>query len=196
LLETKTLTVGADAAGQAVDRPLRTLQPHRSWTPHPLPEIEDVLPSELIALVVEIVAAEGPVVTDRVYSLCAAGWGKGEFSAAERASLAEAIAEGLREGIIRQVSSTSLDDSAETLYLAGTSAIALRTLGDRQFSHVPVSELASAVAALLNLDGSATNEDLTYLLAATYGKDKLTERERRHAGQGIAQARQATESAD
>lgn len=87
LLETETITVSADAAEQAGDRPLRTLQPHRSWTPHPLPEVEDAFPSELIALVVEIVAAEGPVVTDRVYSLCAAGWGKREFSAAERAAL-------------------------------------------------------------------------------------------------------------
>jgi hypothetical protein len=162
----------------------------------PLASITGSLQMDLIDVIVEMVKAEGPVVTSRIHHLYAEAIRRSQLVQAERDLLDDAVYAAIRRGLLQQVGAGGRNEFPKTVYLPGAPAILLRSQGSRDFTDIPLSELASAASSIINQDFGVTNADLRNLLATLYQKRDPSPNDLQHINSAIALARRANESAD
>ena len=161
-----------------------------------LPSILGSLQTDVIDALVNMVAAEGPVLTDRVYQHYAQATRKIRIDAEERTILDNAVIAALQRNLLAQVGAGDIKAFPKTLYLPSAPAILLRRKGTRQFTEIPPSELAAAASTIINLDGSATNSALRDRLSMLYELSTLDESELQHIDNAIALARPTKDWSD
>jgi very-short-patch-repair endonuclease len=152
-----------------IDAPL-VLGPYSPWTPRPVPDPHSASLSELIDVLIEIVAAEGPVVCRRTYSLY--------NKAAGNARLGRQIVQVMNRAIYRAVKLGRLVQNDEqkrggqmnqVVRVAGSPEVKVRERGPRSLEEIPPLEIAAVRETVLQDDPGLEEEQLVRQLAAVYG---------------------------
>ncbi len=148
-------------------------RPYFDWVPRRLPSVEIATESEIIAGLVDIVAAEGPMHTLRVYQLYVKASGGQRVGREIHQTLNRAMSKAVRTQNIAQVADHVPGEADKTVYLPNSDAVVVRSLGSRQLFEVPRTE----IRALADLLGSSTSlhESKRAILAAL-GLTRLTDR--------------------
>lgn len=142
------------------------LEPYTPWPSRPLPDPRTAGRAVLGPALLEVVAAEGPVLADFAYrTLVRAGGGKALTTIA-RAPLSGAAHRLKAAGAVELVD----DDGQELLRATGTAPVRVRELGPRTLDEVPPSELAELVSRL----AAAGATDLPRAVLDAYGLVRMT----------------------
>jgi hypothetical protein len=136
--------------------------------------VGNTAPPVIIDGLVDIVAAEGPIVTDRLYELYVRASGGLRVGKNIRSSLDQATTAAIRRGRLHQVGGGRTGQSVRTLHLPGTPPVVLRRRGDRELEHIPPTEVAAVARHVLSEDTSITDSDLKRLLLSAYERVRLT----------------------
>ena len=119
---------------------------HAAWQGGGLPDPRTAPVAQVVAHLLEIVTAEGPVTADRAYRLYIRGAGSSKLTQRARAPMEQAL---VRLTLRGQVEIDEFDNAGEfhqVLRLAGTAAVAVRELGERSLYEVPLNEIAELMA--------------------------------------------------
>jgi very-short-patch-repair endonuclease len=152
-----------------MDAPL-ILAPYSPWTLRPVPDPHSASLSELIDVLIEIVAAEGPVVCRRAYSLY--------NKAAGNSRLGRQIVQVMNRAIYRAVKLGRLAQNDEqkrggqinqVVRIAGSPEVNVRDRGPRPLEEIPPLEIAAVREKLLQDASGLDEEQLVRQLAAVYG---------------------------
>ena len=117
-------------------------RPCVAWQGSGLPDPRTAPVAQVVAHLLEIVTAEGPVTAERAYRLYIRGAGSSKVTQRAKAPMEQALG---RLTLRRQVEVDELDNGGETqqvLRLAGTPAVVVRELGERSLYEVPLNEIA------------------------------------------------------
>jgi hypothetical protein len=131
-------------------------------------------PSHLVAGLVEIVTAQGPMHAQHAYRVYTQAAGGHRVGTEIRRALYAATRNALRTGALDQLNDDLLLPYEKTLYAPGQPAVLLRELGTRQLSDVPRSEVAELIK-LLNLENASADEIKRVVLNA-YDLIRLTQK--------------------
>ncbi len=151
------------------------LQPYLEWKSREVSQAGTGPLHDAAAALAEIVSAEGPMHVQRAYQLYVRASGGTKVGRAIRSYLDRALKIAERNGTIEFIrdDQTQLD---RTVYAAGTPVVSVRSLGPRQLTDVPKSELKTLMIALGPSQGDS--EARARHVLATYGLKRLTERAR------------------
>jgi hypothetical protein len=162
----------APAAARAAATPV-DLEPYVAWEQRPVPDPRTAGAEARMPVLLEIVAAEGPVLAKRAFDLYTRASGGKKTTTAVKAPLAGAVWRLKNQGrveIAREGATTIEDD--DVLRLAGSSAVVVRELGPRTLEDVPLDEVAELMERL----ATAGATDLKRAVLDTYGLIRLTAR--------------------
>ena len=144
-----------DAAAAAMSEVAATpvarvaLEPYRAWDGVAPGDPRDTPRPRIMATMLEIVAAEGPLTAARAYALYARAAGGRKLTSVARAPLSSAVHWLAREG---KVTLRRKDDvpwqGDEIIRLPDTPEVRLRELGPRTLEEVPLDEIAALVRGL------------------------------------------------
>jgi len=140
--EASSVVLGARAGGQVA------MSPYRTWQLCALPSTETASMPEIIAGLVGIVAAEGPIHAHGAYRLYVQAAGGARVGTEIRRSLLAATRRALRVGTFCGIDDGVPLGDEKTLYLPGTPPVLVRELGPRQLCDVPRSEVALLIDGL------------------------------------------------
>ena len=112
----------------------------------------------------DIVAAEGPVLASRAYSVYNKAAGGKKLTSVARAPLSNSIYHLAREGKV------VLDGDDEVVRLPDTAPVVVRELGPRELIEVPLDEIAELMRRL------GPQDDLKRAVLNTYGLVRMTAR--------------------
>ena len=116
------------------------------WQGGGLPDPRTAPVAQVVAHLLEIVTAEGPVTADRAYRLYIRGAGSSKVTQRAKAPMEQALG---RLTLRRQVEVDELDNAGEVqhvLRLAGTPTVVVRELGERSLYDVPLNEIAELMS--------------------------------------------------
>jgi very-short-patch-repair endonuclease len=146
------------------------LAPYSQWILRQVPDPHSASLSELIDVLIEIIAAEGPVVCRRAYSLY--------NKAAGNSRLGRQIVHVMNRAIYRAVKLGRLVQNDEqkrggqinqVVRVAGSPEVNVRERGPRSLEEIPPLEMAAVREKLLQDDPGLEGEQLVRQLAAVYG---------------------------
>ena len=136
---------GSEESGSAFD-PTAGPRPYAVWQGGGLPDPRTAPVAQVVAHLLEIVTAEGPVTADRAYRLYIRGAGSSKVTQRAKAPMEQALG---RLTLRRQVDVDEFDNGGErqhVLRLAGTPAVVVRELGERSLYDVPLNEIAELMS--------------------------------------------------
>ncbi len=165
------VTAGTAPGGNRADP---SLLPYQAWTPRMLPHPDTTPLPAVIAGLLEIVAAEGPIHAQRAYRVYTLAAGGRRVGPEMRRAFHAATRHALRAGEVRQLDDEIVALDEKTLYAPGKPSVLVRELGARQLSDVPRSEVAKLIR-YLGLEGAADDVIKRAVLNA-YGLVRLTVR--------------------
>jgi hypothetical protein len=119
--------------------------PWVGWSAHEVPKLTGLAPREVADLVIEVAAAEGPVVVGRAFELLRQASGAPRMSKSNRDALESGVGSGVRRGDLVVASGRRGEPDSRVLRVVGQPEVLLRTPGDRDIWTIPVSELAALV---------------------------------------------------
>ena len=122
--------------------------PYEVWQGGGLPDPRTAPVAQVVAHLLEIVTAEGPVTAERAYRLYIRGAGSSKVTQRARAPMEQALG---RLTLRRQVEVDELDNAGEAqqvLRPAGTPAVEVRELGERTLYEVPLNEIATLMGGI------------------------------------------------
>jgi very-short-patch-repair endonuclease len=123
------------------------IAPYSSWQMRPLPSVYDYPRQRTISGLVEIVAAEGPILVWRAFQLYVKASGGERVGSAVREQLLRLVASAARSGRLAQIKD-GVPRIEKTLYMPGTPPVILRQRGPRQLIEIPRSEIKALVEHL------------------------------------------------
>lgn len=127
----------ASAAGVA-------LTPYGGWDPRPTPDPRGADREAIAEALLEIVAAEGPVLASRAYGLLNKAAGGKKLTSIVRPPLSGAAYRLRQQGAL----TIEAGHGEEVLRLTGSPAVRVRDLGSRTLDEVPLDELTELMARL------------------------------------------------
>jgi hypothetical protein len=181
----------AAAAGveQAVPTAAVALEPYRAWEPRPLGDPRATPRPQIMAAMLEIVAAEGPMTATRAYSLYNRAAGGKKLTSIARAPLSSSIYWLAQE---RKVLLTRKDEvpwqDDDLVRLPDSPAVRVRELGPRALDEVPLDEIAALVNRLRSTRGVSGETDLKRAVLGAYGLVRLTTRADEYLGLALGLA--------
>ncbi|WP_420639707.1 AAA domain-containing protein [Candidatus Poriferisocius sp.] len=162
-----------DAPSTSHDRQPLDLNQFREWQPHALPELAFATQEEVVAGLVEIVSAEGPMHALRAYQLYAKAAGGNRVGKEMRRVFNRAVFRALRSGQLAQISDSLVGQIEKTLHLPDAPPVVLRERGSRRLYEIPRSE----IKLLLETVGPLTSmEQLKRSALEALDMTKLTRR--------------------
>jgi dethiobiotin synthetase len=177
----------APATPPAPEAPPRVaLEPYRAWETHPLGDPRATPRPAIMAAMLEIVEAEGPMVASRAYALYNRAAGGRKLTAVARAPLSSAVywlAQERKVTLTRAEALPGQDD--DLVRLPDAPAVHVRELGPRALEEVPLDEVAELVR---RLRGGGAGRDPTALKRAVlsaYGLVRLTTRADDYLGRAL-----------
>jgi hypothetical protein len=129
---------------------------------------------DIIKGILDIVASEGPVVTERVFELYTRASGGQRVTRPVRDIMDEAIDTALKTGLLEQIRDNIAGHILRTVYLPDTPAVVLRRRGDRELEHIPPTEVACLAAHILAKDPQINDTELMRDLLTAFERVRLT----------------------
>lgn len=144
------------------------LTPYTAWEPHAVPDPRTAGREAIGPVLLEIVAAEGPVLAEYAFRLYVKASGGKALTSIARAPLSGSAFR------LRQAGAIEFDGEDEQLVLrpAGSAPVRVRELGPRALDEVPRSELVELMRRL-SAAGTAPDE-LPRVVLDTYGLRRMT----------------------
>jgi SnoaL-like domain len=140
------------------------LAPYTAWAPHAVPDPRSAGREAIGPVLLEIVAAEGPILAERAYRLYVRASGGKALTSIARAPLSGATHR------LRNAGAIEIEEGSEVLRPAGTPEISVRELGPRALDEVPLREVAELMKRLR--DAGAT--ELPRAVLDAYGLVRMT----------------------
>ena len=162
-----------DAPSTSRNRQPLDLSPFLQWQPHALPELAFATQEEVIAGLVEIVSAEGPMHALRAYQLYAKAAGGNRVGKEMRRVFNRAVVRAVRSGQLAQISDSLVGQIEKTLHLPDAPPVVLRERGSRQLYEIPRSEIKLLLETIGPL---ASMEQLKRAALEALDMTKLTRR--------------------
>jgi very-short-patch-repair endonuclease len=152
-----------------IDAPL-TLALYSEWASRPVPDPHSASLSELIDVLIEIVAAEGPVVSRRAYSLYNKAAGYSRLGRQIVHVMNRAIYRAVKLGrLVQQDEQARGGQMNQVVRVTGSPAVNVRARGPRSLEEIPPLEIAAVRERLREDDPGMDEEQLVRQLAAIYG---------------------------
>lgn len=163
---------------------------YHSWRVRTLPDPRDVEPRSLLESLLEIVAAEGPVMGARVYELRLAAAGLAETRDL-RSVLNRGTAALARAGrIIDENESGEQTQKYRILRLPDQAQVVVRVLGDRRLWQVPPRELEAVIQATTAWKRGLSVARVQMAVTATYGLSGVSMKDAEHLNRCITRSAQ------
>jgi ketosteroid isomerase-like protein len=140
------------------------LEPYTAWTPHPVPDPRTGGREAIGPVLLEIVAAEGPILAERAYRLYVKASGGKALTSIARAPLSGSTFR------LRQAGAIDFEEGSEVLRPAGTPEVRVRELGPRALDEVPLREVAELMRRLR----AAGATELPRAVLDAYGLVRMT----------------------
>lgn len=150
---------GRKGGGVQVD-----LEPYTAWTAHAVPDPRSAGREAIGPVLLEIVAAEGPILAERAYRLYVKASGGKALTSIARAPLSGATFR------LRGAGAIEMEEGSEVLRPAGTPEVRVRELGPRALDEVPMREVAELMRRLR----AAGATDLPRAVLDAYGLVRMT----------------------
>ena len=182
-------TAPGDALAAPEPEPL-ALDPYETWRPRNVGDPRGTPRPQIMAALLEIVAAEGPMTAARAYAIYNRASGGKKLTAVARAPLSSSaywLAKEEKLHITREADIPWQGD--DVLRLPDTPAIRVRELGPRTLEEVPLDEIAELVRRLRDTQGIDGDEALKRAVLSTYGLKRLTGRADEYLGLALDLAR-------
>jgi hypothetical protein len=160
-----------------------SLDPNEAWEESPTGDPRGTPRAEIMRVILEIVAAEGPMRASRAYSLYNKASGGKKLTSVARAPLSSAVywlAQEHRVLLTRKDEIPWQDD--DLVRLPDTPAVRVRELGPRTLEEVPLDEIAELAARLRSARGIGEPTALKRAILDTYGLKRLTGRADEYLG--------------
>ena len=168
-----TLPAAAPRSAQ-VAAPRLALEPYRAW--------EGVVPGDprtaprprIMEALIDIVAAEGPVLAGRAYAIYNKASGGKKLTAVARAPLSNSVYWLAKDGKLDLVTADEApwqDD--DVIRLPDSPPVVVRDLGPRELIEVPLDEIAELMR---RLQAAGQGGDLKRAVLSTYGLVRMTAR--------------------
>jgi hypothetical protein len=158
------------------------LEPYTAWTPRPVPDPRSAGREAIGPVLLEIVAAEGPILAERAYRLYVRASGGKALTSIARAPLSGSTFR------LRQAGAIDFEEGSEVLRPAGTPEVRVRELGPRALDEVPLREVAELMRRLR----AAGATELPRAVLDAYGLVRMTAK----AEDFLQQAEQVSEMDD
>ena len=153
------------AAGGAAAAPVRVaLEPYREWEGESPGDPRSAPRPRIMEAMLDIVAAEGPMLASRAYTVYNRAAGGKKLTSVARAPLSNSIYHLAREGKV------VLESDEEVVRLPDTPRVVVRELGPRELIEVPLDEIAELMRRL------GPQADLKRAVLNTYGLVRMTAR--------------------
>jgi hypothetical protein len=140
------------------------LEPYTAWTAHAVPDPRSAGREALGPVLLEIVAAEGPILAERAYRLYIRASGGKALTSIARAPLSGATHR------LRNAGAIDMEEGSEVLRPAGTPEVRVRELGPRALDEVPMREVAELMRRLR----AAGATELPRAVLDAYGLVRMT----------------------
>jgi hypothetical protein len=177
--EAEPILAAAAAAGAGAGAARVALAPYGGWEPRAMPDPRSAGRGAIDPVMLEIVAAEGPVLASRAYGLYNRAAGGRKLTTIARAPLSSAAYRLRAEGRVEIATSAQAGEQGEdVLRLAGTPAVRVRELGPRALDEVPLEEVAELMRRLR----TAGAADLPRAVLDTYGLVRMTTKAEEYLG--------------
>jgi hypothetical protein len=158
------------------------LEPYVAWFAHPVPDPRSAGREAIGPVLLEIVAAEGPILAERAYRLYIRASGGKALTSIARAPLSGATFR------LRNANAIDFEEGSEVLRPAGTPEVCVRELGPRPLDEVPLREVAELMRRLR----AAGATELPRAVLDAYGLVRMTAK----AEDFLTQAEQVSEMDD
>ena len=160
-----------------------SLDPYVAWEEHPTGDPRATSRAEIMKVILEIVAAEGPMRASRAYALYNRASGGRKLTSVARAPLSSAVYWLAQE---RRLLLTRRDDipwqDDDLIRLPDTPAVKVRELGPRTLEEVPLDEIAELAGRIRAARGNLDVTEMKRALLSTYGLMRLTARADEYLG--------------
>jgi dethiobiotin synthetase len=170
---------GEDAAAPAAI----TLEPYQAWEDRPVGDPRQTPRSEIMAAILEIAAAEGPMRASRAYALYNRASGGRKLTSVARAPLSSAVywlAQEHRLLLTRRDDIPWQDD--DLIRLPDTAPVRVRELGPRTLEEVPLDEIAELAGRLRSARGIGDATEMKRAILGVYSLVRLTARADEYLG--------------
>jgi hypothetical protein len=177
-LEDWKAAVPARSAPAAAVAPARlALEPYRAW--------EGVVPGDprtaprprIMEALLDIVAAEGPVLAGRAYAIYNKASGGKKLTSVARAPLSNSVYWLAREGKLDLVTADEAPwQGDDVVRMPDSPPVVVRELGPRELIEVPLDEIAELMRRLQAVNPSHPPGDLKRAVLTTYGLVRMTAR--------------------
>jgi hypothetical protein len=158
------------------------LEPYTAWASRPVPDPRSAGREAIGPVLLEIVAAEGPILAERAYRLYVKASGGKALTSIARAPLSGSTFR------LRQAGAIDFEEGSEVLRPAGTPEVRVRELGPRALDEVPLREVAELMRRLR----AAGATELPRAVLDAYGLVRMTAK----AEDFLAQAEQVSLMSD
>src|SRR3954467_14865571 len=140
------------------------LEPYTAWAQHAVPDPRSAGREAIGPVLLEIVAAEGPILAERAYRLYVKASGGKALTSIARAPLSGATFR------LRQAGAIDFEEGSEVLRPAGSPEVRVRELGPRPLDEVPLREVAELMRRLR----AAGATELPRAVLDAYGLVRMT----------------------
>jgi hypothetical protein len=140
------------------------LEPYTAWAQHAVPDPRSAGREAIGPVLLEIVAAEGPILAERAYRLYVKASGGKALTSIARAPLSGSTFR------LRQAGAIDFEEGSEVLRPAGTPEVRVRELGPRALDEVPLREVAELMRRLR----AAGATELPRAVLDAYGLVRMT----------------------
>jgi len=148
---------------------------YEAWKESPLPDPHTAKSAEVAERLLEIISAEGPMLVRRAISLYSRAAGFQRAGKQIRDSLKGVLSRlERREEVMLRDEYGSRDVETKVVRASGTPEVVYRTRGDRDFSDIPLSELATALKSIQANKKRLREEDLYREVLSAYNTIRLT----------------------
>ncbi len=159
------------------------LEPYDAWESRPLGDPRSTPRPEIMAAILEIVTAEGPMRATRAYGLYNRAAGGKKLTSIARAPLSSAVYWLSRDG---RIELTRADDipwqDDDLVRLPDAPPVRARELGPRTLEEVPLDEIAELMRRLRAAGHASDEAGLKRAVLTTYGLVRLTGRADEYLG--------------
>jgi hypothetical protein len=160
-----------------------SLDPYVAWEEHPTGDPRATSRAEIMKVILEILAAEGPMRASRAYALYNRASGGRKLTSVARAPLSSAVYWLAQE---RRLLLTRKDDipwqDDDLIRLPDAPAVKVRELGPRTLEEVPLDEIAELANRIRAARGDMDATEMKRALLSTYGLMRLTGRADEYLG--------------
>jgi hypothetical protein len=165
------------------------LEPYPAWEARPVGDPRSTPRAAIMATMLEIVAAEGPMTASRAYSLYNRASGGRKLTSVARAPLSSSVywlAQERKLVLVRRDEIPWQDD--DVVRMPDSPAVRVRELGPRALEEVPLDEIAELVRRLRGTHGASDPTELKRAVLNAYGLVRLTARADEYLGLALGLA--------